>query len=88
MSDQPEEGEDGAAAPAHRGVQGDDPHVGLRPRAAAQDRHVFRPHVLGLQLRVGRWRDVGVRWGSRGWRGSAPRVIFPGERNRISRLSF
>ena len=67
MSHQPEEGEDAAAAPAHRGVERDHPHVGLRPRAAAQDRHVLPPGVLvALQLTVGGWRDVGVRWGSCG----------------------
>ena len=74
MPDQPEEGEDAAATPADRGVERDHPHVGLRPRAPAEDRHVLRP-LLPLQLRVGRRGDVGVgrgRCGTARARWSAP----------------
>ena len=61
MADQPEEGEDAAAAPADGGVERDDPHVGLRPRTPAEDRHVLRPGLRALQLRVSRRGDGGVR---------------------------
>ena len=66
MSHQPEEGEDAAAAPTDRGVERDHPHVGLRPRTPAEDRHVLRPHLLALQLGVGGRGDVWVGRGGRG----------------------
>ena len=75
MSDQPEEGEDGAAAAADRGVERDHPHVGLRPGAAAQDGHVL-PLVLPLSLQggVGGGRDGGVRRGCCGTVRARPRT--------------
>ena len=75
MTDQPEESEDGAAAPADRGVERDHPHVGLRPGAAAQDRHVLRLVLpLSLQGGVGRRGDGGVGRGCCGTVRARPRT--------------